>query len=102
MFRRTSGHKLLTLKAEILELGEWIGPIAKDSIAWLEVSHDIKVTLCDTLQQTCECNSFQWFNARMNSFKIEFNEEIPTVEQQVKRAKKYRRACAKTKAGNNS
>ena len=99
---RTSGHKLLTLKAEILELGKWVAPIAKDSLDWLELSHDIRVTLCDTLNETGECNSFYWFNARMNSFKIEFNEEIPTVEQQVKRANKYRRACAKTKAGNNS
>ena len=32
---RISGHKLLTLKAEILELGEWIAPVVKHNLATL-------------------------------------------------------------------
>ena len=83
----TSGEKLATLEAEILELAEWIPLHTKDSLAIVRNSYDSLYSILDTLTQAGECNDFSAFIQGMRSFKIEFNTLIAGIKEDVNAAR---------------
>ena len=87
--------EIRVLKDKIRDLGDWIAPAVKEKLDLIEFSYNNHRTLFDTSKATGECSDITSF---VLSFKIEFNEQILTVEKHVNKTKSFR----KTKAGNNS
>ena len=116
-----SEEKLITLEAEIGELGEWIAPVFKDDLALLGGRlRDVEGLWYD--QNTGECNrNDQNLIEFLSSFKNVFNRRIGEMENLVQAATPSRsvtsqlslasemniitqrmlEATAKDKAGNN-
>ena len=98
-FLNTSVRRLQTFSQVIIDLGQFIAPVANDKLKELQLLHRSIQALCDEIKLKGECLDFLGFIDTMSAFKEEFKSKISTIESLVNRGHFTKRALKKFDAG---
>ena len=90
-FMKSAEEKLQTLSNDITELGEWIAPIAQDLLAEVQLMCSTTRGLCNTINETGECQDFHGFLTNMAEFKKGYINKKCCIERTVKVAHDYQK-----------
>ena len=98
-FLNTSVRRLQTFSEVIIDLGQFIAPVANEKLKELQLLHRSIQALCDEIKLKGECLDFLGFIEIMSAFKEEFKSKISTIESLVNRGHFTKRALQRFDEG---